>query len=58
MRYTGEAVERPNLDLASTTFYDHAALKAWFPSRGLDCIWGERSGPLAVFLLKSSTLNV
>ncbi len=54
MRYTGEAVERPSLDLASTTFYDPAALKAWFPSCGLDCLWEERSGPLAVFLLKRS----
>ena len=54
MRYTGEAVEKGRLALASTTFYDHAALKAWFPSCGRDCIWEERSGPFAIFLLRRS----
>ena len=54
MRFTGEPVERSRLDLATTTFYDPAALKEWFPSCGLDCLREERSGPFALFLLKRS----
>ena len=54
MRFTGEAVERDQLDLASTTFYNQADLKKWFPIAGFQCVWEKQEGCIALFLLKRS----
>jgi len=55
MRFTGETIERATLDLASTTFYNYADLKEWFPSCGFQCVWEKQEGAIAIFLLQRST---
>jgi hypothetical protein len=54
MRFTGEAVERSSLDLASTTFYSYSDLREFFPDAGFQCVWEKQEEGIALFLLKRS----
>jgi len=58
MRFSGEAVNRERLNLASTTFYDCTNLKKWFPTAGFQCVWETQEGCVALFLLRPSADGV